>query len=233
MEISFKIKEKVTDYILKNQLIKEGDTVLIGVSGGADSICLLFLLSEISEKIGFSIKVIHVEHGIRGKASLDDADYVRGLCNEKGFELKTVHVDALSYAEENSLTLEEAARILRYRAFEEYWENMSHGEYDGGFKIAVAHHINDQAETVIFQMLRGSGIKGMGGMSPQRENIIRPLLCLTKEEILLYLSENNLSFRTDESNNDNSYSRNYIRNDILPRLNEIQPQAEIHIRLKA
>lgn len=232
MEISFKIKEKVTDYILKYQLIKKGDTVIIGVSGGADSICLLFLLSEISDKIDFTVKIIHVEHGIRGEASLEDAEYVKKLCDDKNLEIKTIHIDAKAYAEENSLTLEEAARLLRYKAFEDYRTELlkqAGNNLDNDVSIAVAHHINDQAETVLFQMLRGSGIKGMGGMSPKRENIIRPLLCLTREEILLYLSENHIDYRTDESNNDNTYSRNYIRNVILPRLNEIQPQAAEHI----
>lgn len=231
MEISFKIKEKVTNYIVRNDLIKQGDTIIIGVSGGADSICLLFLLSEISSSLGSKIKVLHVEHGIRGEASLKDAEYVKKLCDDKGIDCRVINIDAARYARENSLTLEEAARILRYRAFEEYRLELAKKETADNetVKIAVAHHLNDQAETVIFQMLRGSGIKGMGGMSPRRDNIIRPLLCLSREEILLYLSENHIDYRTDESNKDNTYSRNYIRNDILPRLEELQPQAVTHI----
>lgn len=227
MEISYRIKEKVTNYIVRHELITQGDTVVIGVSGGADSICLLFLLSEISSYINYDIKVIHVEHGIRGDDSLKDAEYVRNICAGLKIDCRVVRVDAIGYSQEQLLTLEEAARILRYRAFEDYRsELMQNG---GTVKIAVAHHINDQAETVIFQMIRGSGIKGMGGMSPQRDNIIRPLLCLSREEILSYLSENHISFRTDESNSDNTYSRNYIRNDIIPRLAQIQPRADVHI----
>lgn len=227
MESSFRIKEKVTNFIIDNKLISQGDTIIIGVSGGADSICLLFLLSEISDLIKYDIKVIHVEHGIRGKESLEDAEYVKKVCRDLKIDCRVINIDALKYSKEQSLTLEEAARILRYRAFEDYRREL--GEGGQKVKIAVAHHINDQAETVIFQMLRGSGIKGMGGMSPEREGIIRPLLCLRRDDILLYLSENHINYRTDESNKDNTYSRNYIRNDILPRLAEIQPQAETHI----
>lgn len=228
MEISYRIKERVTGYIRKNELIKQGDTIIIGVSGGADSMCLLFLLSDISASLGVKIKVLHVEHGIRGEASVKDAEYVENICDKKGIDCRVINIDAASYAKDNSLTLEEAARILRYEAFENYrLELINSGEQS--VKIAVAHHMNDQAETVIFQMLRGSGIKGMGGMNPQRENIIRPLLCLSREEILLYLSENHIIYRTDESNEDNAYSRNFIRNEILPKLENIQPQAVTHI----
>lgn len=228
MEISYKIKERVIGYIRKNELIKQGDTVIIGVSGGADSMCLLFLLSDISDSLGVKIKVLHVEHGIRGEASVKDAEYVENICDKEGIDCKVINIDASSYAKDNSLTLEEAARILRYEAFEEYRQELTDNN-EHSVKIAVAHHMNDQAETVIFQMLRGSGIKGMGGMSPQRENIIRPLLCLSREEILIYLSENHINYRTDESNEDNAYSRNFIRNEILPKLKNIQPQAVSHI----
>ena len=228
MEISYRIKEKVTDYIIGNRLIKQGDTIIIGVSGGADSTCLLFLLSEISEKLDFAVRVIHVEHGIRGEASVIDARFVEQLCRKAGLPCKIINVDAIGYSKEHSLTLEEAARILRYKAFDDYKEELR-ADSEGDVRIAVAHHMNDQAETVLFQMLRGSGLKGMGGMNSRREDVIRPLLCLTREEIINYLTVNGINYRTDESNSDNNYSRNYLRNEIVPMLTELQPQATEHI----
>lgn len=250
MDNSYRIEKKVSDFVSANQLIEKGDTVVIGVSGGADSTCLLFLLLELSKRIGFTLKVIHVEHGIRGEASMDDAAFVEKMCEDLGVPCKSVHIDAIAYAKSHSLTLEEAARVMRYRLFEEYRNEtqvsisgktsvesltskalMKDGD-DGlvrNVKIAVAHHMNDQAETVVFQMLRGSGIKGMSGMSPKRDHIIRPLLCLSRAEIIEYLNEKRISYRTDESNNDNSYSRNYLRNELIPKMESLQPQAVSHI----
>lgn len=236
MDNSYRIEKKVSDFVSANQLIEKGDTVVIGVSGGADSTCLLFLLLELSKRIGFTLKVIHVEHGIRGEASMDDATFVEKMCEDLGVPCKSVHIDAIAYAKSHSLTLEEAARVMRYRLFEEYRDEIKVSVSDEGddslvrnVKIAVAHHMNDQAETVVFQMLRGSGIKGMSGMSPKRDHIIRPLLCLSREEIIEYLNEKGISYRTDESNNDNSYSRNYLRNELIPKMESLQPQAVSHI----
>ena len=254
MDNSYRIEKKVSDFVSANQLIEKGDTVVIGVSGGADSTCLLFLLLELSKRIGFTLKVIHVEHGIRGEASMDDATFVEKMCEDLGVPCKSVHIDAIAYAKSHSLTLEEAARVMRYRLFEEYRDEIKVSiSYDGdgrctaessaskalmkdgddglvrNVKIAVAHHMNDQAETVVFQMLRGSGIKGMSGMSPKRDHIIRPLLCLSRAEIIEYLNEKRISYRTDESNNDNSYSRNYLRNELIPKMEGLQPQAVSHI----
>lgn len=222
MENNDRIKEKVIDYILDNQLIKEGDTVSIGVSGGADSVCLLFLLTEIQKEISFTLRVIHVEHGIRGDSSLEDASFVADLCKRLKIDCRIENIRAAEYSAENGLSLEEAARILRYAIFDK------EAQRSGG-KIAVAHHMEDQAETVLFQMIRGSGLRGMGGMNPERDNIIRPLLCLTKTEILDYLRQNQISYRVDETNSDITYSRNRIRKDIIPVLKEMQPESVKHI----
>jgi len=220
MEISYSLKTRVFDYMKAERLVQEHDTVVIGVSGGADSVCLLFLLLELSSQLNIRIRAVHVHHGIRGNQADADADYVAGLCERLQIPLSIQYVDAPGYATENNLTLEEAARILRYRALT---------ELAGDGLIAVAHHRDDQAETMLFQMLRGSSVRGLGGMRPRRDRIIRPLLCLSREEILTYLKENNISYQTDETNFDNAYSRNRIRNEVLPIMTEIQPQAVKHM----
>lgn len=228
MEISYRIREQVFRYISEERLIEKGDTVIAGVSGGADSVCLLFLLSELQDKLNFSLQVLHVEHGIRGETSLRDADFVRNLCKEKGIPCEIRQVNAPEYANEKHLTLEEAARILRYEAFEQAALNVN-----GPVKIAVAHHKEDQAETVLFQMMRGSGIRGLGGMRSRRGQIIRPLLMCSKQDLYLYIEEKHLQYCTDESNEDDRFARNRIRNMILPALKEMQQGCVDHIAQSA
>ncbi len=225
MEISYQVREQVFRTISEQKLIEKSDTVIAGVSGGADSVCLLFLLSELQEKLEFSLKALHVEHGIRGEASKQDAEFVRSLCEKNGIPLRVIHVQAADYAKEHHLTLEEAARILRYRAFEQACQE----DQSDHVKIAVAHHKEDQAETVLFQMMRGSGIRGLGGMRSRRDRIIRPLLACSKQDLYLYLKEKQLPYCTDESNEDNRFARNRIRNEILPAMKEIQPGCVAHI----
>lgn len=221
------LKERVLESIRMQNLIEEGDTVIIGVSGGADSVCLLLLLLELRETLHCRLEAVHVEHGIRGEESLRDAAFVSRLCEEKGLPLQVVSVNAPTYAAECGLTVEEAARILRYRVFTEAAEALMQG--GKAVKIAVAHHANDQAETMLFQMTRGSGLRGIGGMRPMRERIIRPLLRFSQREILAYLCANHQPYCVDETNADNGISRNRIRNEILPLFEEIQPQTVKHL----
>ncbi|MBP5383678.1 MAG: tRNA lysidine(34) synthetase TilS [Lachnospiraceae bacterium] len=225
MEISYQIREQVFRYISEHRLIEQGDVVIAGISGGADSVCLLFLLLELQERLQISVKAVHVEHGIRGENALNDARFAEDLCGKHDIPLTVLHVNALQYAGEHQLSLEEAARICRYEAFEQ----IRAGYGTANVKIAVAHHKGDQAETVLFQLARGSGIKGLGGMQSRREHIIRPLLSCSREDILLYLKEKNIPYCMDETNADNSYARNRIRNEILPALKEIQPGCVEHI----
>ncbi|MCR4946598.1 MAG: tRNA lysidine(34) synthetase TilS [Lachnospiraceae bacterium] len=219
MEISYQIRENVFRYITERRLIEQGDTVIAGVSGGADSVCLLFLLLELKPRLSFYLSVLHVEHGIRGEASRQDAAFVEALCQKHGIPFQLRSVRAADYAKEHKLTVEEAARILRYEAFADAIRNAGTEHV----KIALAHHEEDQAETVLFQMARGSGLRGLGGMLPKRDNIIRPLLSCSRRDLLLYLEEKEEPYCTDETNADNSYARNRIRNKILPELTEIQP----------
>ena len=174
------------------------------VSGGADSVCLLIVLNSIKDELGFDLEAIHVEHGIRGEESVDDASFVEKLCDSMNIKLHMHSVKAKEYAEENSMSLEEAARELRYNIFE---------GYEG--KIAIAHNMEDNAETLIFNMIRGSGIEGLTGISIKRGKYIRPLLDCSRADIEKYLSDNNQSYRTDSTNEDSTYTRNNIRHNIM------------------
>lgn len=205
---------KVRAYIAKHQMISDGDTVAAGVSGGADSVCMLYMLRKLAEEIPFRLIVVHVHHGVRSDAQ-EDADYVKRLCEEWNIPFFLKRVDMAGYAKEMRLTPEEAGRELRYQAFEE----ALNGEC-APCKIAVAHNRNDRAETMLFHLFRGSGLRGLGSIRPVRERIIRPLLCLERAEIEAYLSEKGLACCMDSTNNDDTYTRNKIRHHILPYVEE-------------
>lgn len=216
--------QKVFGYISRHQMIQANDKVIVGVSGGADSICLLFILREYADEVPFSMLAVHVEHGIRGEESLQDACFVEKLCAKLQVGCRVVSCDVPAFAKKEGLSLEEAARTLRYRAFAEVQKET------GAQKIAVAHNQDDQAETILFQVSRGSGLSGAGGMHPVRGNIIRPLLCLSRAEIENYLREREVTWRTDSTNQSAAFSRNYIRHQIMPLLKkEINSAADVHL----
>ncbi|MBD5542039.1 MAG: tRNA lysidine(34) synthetase TilS [Lachnospiraceae bacterium] len=201
---------KVKEYIEKYHMINPGDKVIVGLSGGADSVCLLFLLHHLSGEMGFSLSAVHVNHKLREEAD-GEADFVKELCRQWNVELEIRSIEVREYAKEQHLCIEEAARSLRYGIFEE-----AALKNEGAVKIALAHHQNDQAETVLFHLFRGSGIRGLAGIRPVRDNYIRPLLCVEREEIEAFLAERGLSFVTDASNFDTAFARNKIRHDLLP-----------------
>lgn len=209
---------------MKEGLLPEGSPVITGVSGGADSICLFFVLQEITQRLGCSFSAVHVHHGIRGEeADLDEA-FVRQICEEQGVPLRVFHGDVPDLARKEHLSLEEAGRRFRYACLEE-----AAGD-DPDTRIAVAHHLDDQCETVLMNLLRGSSIHGMCGMPVKRGRIIRPLLCADRSEIEAFLERNGLNFRTDESNFSTDYTRNRIRLELLPYLRkQINPAADRHI----
>jgi len=204
---------KVYDYVQKYHMIQEGDTIVAGVSGGADSVCLLFMLIEIRKKINFSLSVVHVNHGIREDAVRDEA-YVRKLCEERNIPFYLIHADVKTYAKELGLSEEEAGREVRYRAFEEALQKENGFIYSG--KIAVAHNSNDCAETILFHLMRGAGLKGLGGIRPVNGRIIRPILCLERTEIEDFLSSQKILYCHDYTNEQDNYTRNRIRHHILP-----------------
>ncbi len=232
--------DKILRFIEQEELIAPQDSVIAGVSGGADSVCLLLVLMEIRKRLPFSLKVVHVEHGIRGEESRSDADFTKRLCEEKGICCEVYPVDVPSYATEQGIGLEEAARILRYQCYKKAAHKelaaakRSREENIGKIHIALAHHGEDNAETILFQMVRGSGLDGLCGMLPKRDfetgiDIIRPLLKQTRGEIENYLLEQKQEYCVDSTNMDTEYSRNNIRHGVIPKLKEINQQAVSHI----
>ena len=217
------IYEKVTGYIRENELISPGDTIIEGISGGADSVCLFLMLEEFKKEMDFNTVAVHVHHGIRNKSADKDLKFVEKLCASNNVELKSFRKDIPLICKITKESEEECGRRIRYEIFDDVCK-----EYDNA-KIAVAHHMNDQAETVIFRIIRGSGIKGLTGMEAKRDNIIRPLLCLKREEIEQYLEERGQNFRIDETNGKLEYSRNYIRKKIMPKFEGLRQNAVEHI----
>lgn len=216
--------EEILSFTKEYRMIEKGDHIIAGVSGGADSVCLLLVLCRLQTMIDFELRVIHVEHGIRGVESIEDAQFVKELCEKQKVEYRCFHVDVPKEAREKKCTMEEAARNLRYGILKreaKNWENA---------KIAVAHNRQDDAETILFHLTRGSGLTGLCGILPIRENIIRPLLHTDRSEILAYLEEQNQDYRTDSTNEDVRYSRNKIRSQVIPKLCEVNPQATAHIQ---
>ncbi|MDO4632615.1 MAG: tRNA lysidine(34) synthetase TilS [Eubacteriales bacterium] len=209
-----KFREKVTSYMKKQGMLQMGDHLLIGVSGGADSICLLQLLYDLAEVWKLSLTAVHVEHGIRGEESERDAEYVRQFCAHLQIPLELRHVNIPEIARREHLSEEEAGRMMRYRIFAEI------GESVGAAKIAVAHHMDDQAETVLANLARGSGVLGGGAMRPVGASVIRPLLCVRRSEIEAFLREEGITFCTDATNEETKYTRNYLRKCILPEMTE-------------
>lgn len=222
-------EEKVRRFIEKYELLPaRGGHVIVGVSGGADSTALLRILCRLRETFDLEIHGVHVEHGIRGKESREDAAFTEELCRKWSVPLTICPVDAPAFARERSESLEEAARELRYHAFREAKRN-----WRADARIAVAHHMDDNAETMLFQMIRGTGWRGISGLAPRKDDIIRPLLCLERSEIETYLREAGQEWRTDRTNGDDSIPRNRIRHEILPTLREINPAAVRHMAFSA
>ncbi|MBE6712472.1 MAG: tRNA lysidine(34) synthetase TilS [Ruminococcaceae bacterium] len=204
----------------QNKMIVKSDRVLVAFSGGKDSVCLLFLLHACSKEFGFEIAACHVHHGIRGQEADEDLSFCKFFCKQRDIPFYSEIVDAPGFGKENGLGLEEAGRILRYRILEQI------AEKEGFNKIATAHTASDQAETVLFHLVRGSGFYGMSGIPQQRGKLIRPLLAFYQDEILDFLDTLHLSFKEDSSNRDTLYSRNRLRGNVIPELKKINPSAE-------
>ena len=216
---------EIKRYIEKNQLIRPGDGVVVGLSGGPDSVFLLYALHTLQARMGFTLRAVHVHHGIRGAEADRDAAFSAELCAKLAVPFQAVHVDAPSYAAQQGLSLEEAARILRYEALETARQQLT----TPAAWIAVAHHLDDQAETVLHNLVRGAGLRGLAGMENRRNHVIRPLLSIKREDILKWLEQNKIAYVTDSTNADPHYTRNRIRSTVLPELREINPEASAHI----
>lgn len=243
--------------VKKQQWIREGEQILLALSGGADSMYLLYFLKELQNHLSFSLRAMHVQHGIRGDEAVEDATFSRQQAELYQVPFLEYTCSVPDYAEENKLGIEEAARTLRYKALKE--EALRWQEESGRkTKIALAHHMDDQAETILFHLIRGAGFSGISGMKAEgifsevqdklnkdatdiamnktkegnQEDcipLLRPLLFLRKEEILKRLEELGIPYREDSTNRDKSYARNYLRLEILPALEKINAGAVKHL----
>ncbi len=208
------IIEKVLNTIKCNNLINVGETVIAGISGGPDSVCLVHILNNISSIYNFKIIAVHINHMLRGEEADKDENYAREFCERLSIEFYSDKIDIRNLSKKESVSIEEAGRIARYRQFQFYAENK------GAQKIAVAHNKNDHAETVIMNIIRGTGTDGLKGIQYKRDNIIRPLLDVSRHEIEDYCLINELNPRIDSSNLDNIYTRNKIRLELIPFINK-------------
>lgn len=209
------LEKKVLEVIKKNQLIEAGEKVVIGVSGGPDSVCLLHILHQLAEELDIKLFAVHINHMLRGKEADRDEQYVSELCKSLQIPLQVKTIDIRKKAQEEKLSIEEAGRDARYEAFGTVADQL------GAMKIAVAHNRNDQVETVFMRLLRGTGPDGLSGMDVKRGRIIRPLLETEREEIESYCREYSLNPRTDSSNLENIYTRNRIRLELLPAIKRL------------
>ncbi len=226
--------DKVLEFIKKEQLVQAGETVAAGVSGGADSICLLSVLYALRERLGIRLAAVHVNHGIRGAEADRDEAFVRSFCKERGIPCLVYHRDVPRLVKERHLSEEEAGRMVRLLCFREAMEELGAGT------AAVAHNRDDNAETVLFHLFRGSGLKGLAGMAAKTEFpgeasgktggfLIRPLLDCSRQEIEDYLKKQETGFCTDSTNLSEAYSRNRIRLNILPQARLVNTDAVLHI----
>ncbi len=199
-------------FVYENALLEDGDHVLVAFSGGADSVCLLHTMLELKKQFDIEVDAVHVNHNLRGEEAQRDALFCKSVCDKLAVRLHMVSVPVAELAQKNKQSIETAAREARYVAFYALTK-----EY-GYTKIAVAHNANDQAETILMHLLRGSGIDGLHGILPKRGKLIRPLLCVERSEIEAYLSERGLVCVTDSTNAEDVYLRNRIRHDLLPKL---------------
>ena len=211
--------EKVLHLINDNNLVKKGDVVAVATSGGSDSMALLNLLKTHEKELGIEVISVHVNHGIRENAKRDE-DFVKRFCKKNNIRFYCFNIDVPKIAKEKGISLESAGRQARYGVFDAVLSKKIAN------KIALAHHERDQVETILMHLFRGSGLGGVVGMQVNSNNYIRPLLNVSKDEILNYIKEQNLQFVEDETNAESTYNRNFIRNEILPKLKEKWPKIE-------
>lgn len=208
--------------MINDNLFNKGETIAVALSGGKDSVALLYSLLSVKDKLGIIVKAVNIEHGIRGATSKRDSMFVADLCQKLSVPLKTYYLDCIKFSEENGYGIEEGARIARYDCFNSAIEE--------GFcdKIATAHHLSDSVETLLFNLFRGASLSGATGIKAERNNgkIIRPFADTPKSEIEKYVADNGLPFVDDETNFESVYSRNYIRNEIMPVVSARFPEAE-------
>ena len=209
------IFEKVLSTINKHELIQNGDKIVVGLSGGPDSVCLLHILSRLKDKFDLEIYAAHLNHQIRGIEAQKDAFYISKLCEEMGITFFIKSINVPEYCEKNGVSIEEGARKLRYEMFYEVKNNTRAN------KIAIGHNLNDQAETILMRIMRGTGLQGLKGIEYIRDGvIIRPILDIERSDIEKYCEQNNLNPRIDKTNLESIYTRNKIRLELIPYMKD-------------
>lgn len=206
--------DSVKSWMQEQKMLQDGEAVLVALSGGADSVSLLYYLKEQSRTTGWNVSAAHFNHHLRGEESDRDEAFCRDLCQKWGIPLQISDADVRGEADRSGESEEQCARRLRYDFLQ---------KAAAGSKIATAHTLSDQAETVLLHLSRGAGLRGICGIPPVRENIIRPFLRITRDEVEAYCKENSLLFITDSTNTRREYARNRIRLDVVPVLQDIHP----------
>ncbi|HSW55126.1 MAG TPA: tRNA lysidine(34) synthetase TilS [Ignavibacteriaceae bacterium] len=215
------IEQKAFKFIDEYHLIEKGDKILVALSGGADSIFLLSFLIKFKKRFGIEVAAFHLNHKLRGKSADTDEKFCSDFCKQNKIKFICVKKDVKSYAKKLKVSVEEAGREIRYLELNKAAEKI------GCTKIATAHNASDNVETILLNFVKGAGIKGLSGIPVGRDNIIRPILCLSSYEIRKYLKANKIPFRIDESNLDSDYERNFLRNEIIPKLKaRLNPRVE-------
>ena len=215
------VEQKTLKFIDGNNIFEKNEKVLIAFSGGADSVFLLVFLLKFKRRLGIELSAFHLNHKLRGKAADQEEKFCADFCKKNKIEFHSVSRNIKTIARKKKISIEEAGREIRYsellKAAEKYKAN----------KIATAHNLSDNVETILLNFIKGTGIKGLTGIPVKRENIIRPILCLNSDEIRKYLDANNISYKVDKSNLDNDYERNFLRNKIIPKLKQrLNPRVE-------
>ena len=211
-----------------SKLINRKEVVLVGLSGGADSVCLLHFLQYLAKEKHFALAAVHVNHGLRGRAATADEKFCKTLCKKLDIPLFVKKVNAKAVAQKYSLSPEHGARKARYKAYEQVAKTW------GATKLALGHHQDDQAETFLLNLLRGTKPQGLAGIPLRRPlrpgvEIVRPLLCVSRAQVEEYLAQNKLTHVTDQTNFDDKYRRNWVRSTLLPLLETKQPQIRQHL----
>ena len=207
-------EQKVLRFIKENNLVSAGDRILVALSGGPDSVFLLHFFNKFKKKFKIQIEAAHINHKLRGKDSDRDEYFCEAICDELDIPLHIFTADIKSISKKEKTSLEITGRKIRYKYFDNLLATIKNS------KLATAHNTDDNTETVLLNLIKGAGLKGLSGIPIKRDKIIRPILCLTKREILDYLEENKFEYRIDQSNLSSEYERNFLRNDIIPLIQE-------------
>lgn len=215
------VEQRALKFIDENHLIKKGDKILVALSGGADSVFLLHFLLKFKNRFKIDVAAFHLNHKLRGRSASADEKFCTEFCNKNKTKLVRVSKDVKAFAKQMKLSIEEAGREIRYNELNKAAKKMK------CTKIATAHNSSDNVETILLNFTKGSGLNGLVGIPVIRDNIIRPTLCLSSEEIRKYLKQNKIAFCVDESNLNSDYERNFLRNEIIPKLKQrLNPRLE-------